>query len=149
MYTGTPLFSDLRKSAVIDKHKAEQTKIEQVKSSQLADELSNSQNSLQIVFAHLTWCRGTKALLPQFDAWSWSVSDADFYQVTLESEASRGSHSHSSKGLGSSDATLLDDVWLSPTIKFFRKTEEVGQLVNPSLDELKQLMQDQFSDHLN
>jgi hypothetical protein len=134
---------NLRKSAAIDKLKSEQTKVERVNSSELAHELTNSQSSLQIVFAHLTWCRGTTRLFPQFDAWAWSVNDADFFRVTLEGNAK------DNNGNANEDLLLLEDVWLSPTIKFFHKTDEVCELVNPSIEEIKQLMQERFSHHLS
>ena len=59
--------------------------------------------------------------------------DIHFLQVTLDD--------------AKDDSGVLGDVWLSPTIKVFKSSQQVAQLVDPSHAEMEQVLREKLGHH--
>lgn len=111
---------------MISKIKEESTRFTKVESEDLADALAQSDKATQVVLASLPWCPGATDLLPTAEEVARDHADhADFYRVVLRTKV---------------DAGILADVWMSPTVKVMRGGEEVQSVVNPTSEEVANVL---------
>ena len=71
--------------------------------------------------------------MPQVEelAFSLNADNVEYFQVALTDREDTDE--------------VFGDMWLSPTIKIFNKTEELTQVVNPSITQLEELLREQLN----